>query len=101
MDSSIGNTQLILPNDVPHTVANVNFGLPHYQRAAAVTLPDGNVYFLGGFDGTDHFATVTRLNANTNTSTTMAPMTIPRRNHGATAVGNTIIVCAGKRYCVH
>ena len=29
-DAAGGNTQLILPNDVPHTVGNVNFGLPHY-----------------------------------------------------------------------
>ena len=38
-DSAGGNTQLIFPNAVPHTVGSVNFGLPHYWYPVAVRHP--------------------------------------------------------------
>src|SRR6478735_5462959 len=85
-----GNTQLILPNDVPHTEGNVNFGLPHYQQAVAVRHPDGNAYFMGGYNGGDPFASVNKFNPDTNTSSLAASMNTPRLNHAATVVGNTI-----------
>ena len=91
-----GNTQLILPNDVPHTVGNVNFGLPHYTRAVAVRHPDGNAYFTGGYTGSVSVAAVKKLNPDTNTSSAAASMNTPRCEHGATVVGNTIIVCGGE-----
>ena len=94
-----GNTQLILPNDVPHTVGNVNFGLPHYTAAVAVRHPDGNAYFTGGNDGSGSNAAVTKLNPNTNTSSAAASMITARGYHGATVVGNQIIVCGGEIYC--
>ena len=91
-----GNTQLILPNVVLHTVGNVNFGLPHYQNAAAVRHPDGNAYFTGGWTGFSVTTAVTKLNPNTNTSSAAASMNTPRHYHAATVVGNTIIVCGGE-----
>ena len=94
-----GNTQLILPNDVPHTVGNVNFGLPHYSQAVAVRHPDGNAYFTGGLSGNDSTAAVKKLNPNTNTSSAAASMNTTRGNHAATVVGNQIIVCGGEIYC--
>ncbi len=94
-----GYTQLILPNDVPHTVGNVNFGLPHYTRAVAVRHPDGNAYFIGGYNGTDYISAVTKFNPDTNTSSPAASMNTPRERHAATVVGNTIIVCGGEIYC--
>jgi hypothetical protein len=95
-----GNTELILPNDVPHTVGNVNFGLPHYTRAVAVLHPDGNAYFMGGItDDNIYSATVKKLNPNTNTSSVAASMNTPRCSHAATVVGNIIIVCGGEIYC--
>jgi hypothetical protein len=94
-----GNTQLILPNDVPHTVGNVNFGLPHYKWAVAVRHPDGNAYFVGGYTGSIDSAAVTRLNPDTNTSSAAASMNTPRERHAATVVGNTIIVCGGEIFC--
>jgi hypothetical protein len=97
-DSSQGNTQLILPNDVLHTVGNVNFGLPHYMDAVAVRHPDGNAYFTGGYTGSAYSAAVTKLNPDTNTSSAAASMNTPRANHAATVVGNTIIVCGGEIY---
>ena len=97
-DAAGGNTQLILPNDVPHTVGNVNFGLPHYQYAAAVQYPDGNAYFMAGYTGSVYTTAVTRLNPLTNTSSLAAPMNTPRARHAATVVGNTIIVCGGEIY---
>ena len=96
--AGLGNTQLILPNDVPHTVGNVNFGLPHYKYAVAVRHPDGNAYFTGGFNGS-YIEAVTKLNPDTNTSSSAASMNTPRCQHGATVVGNTIIVCGGEIYC--
>ena len=96
IDNSAGNTQLILPNDVPHTVGNVNFGLPHYQYAVAVRHPDGNAYFTGGYTGSAYTNAVTILNPDTNTSSAAASMNTPRYSHGATVVGNTIIVCGGE-----
>ena len=98
-NAATGNTQLILPNDVPHTVGNVNFGLPHYYGAVAVRHPDGNAYFMGGWAGSIGSAAVTKLNPNTNTSSAAASMNTPRRMHGATVVGNQIIVCGGEIYC--
>ena len=102
----VGNTQLILPNGVPHTVGNVNFGLPHYFAAVAVRHPDGNAYFTGGVtqEGLDLAdavmrATVTKFNPNTNTSSAAASMNTPRMQHAATVVNNTIIVCGGEIYC--
>jgi N-acetylneuraminic acid mutarotase len=94
--TTLTGTFLIQPNQVPH-VTNVSFGLPNYYRGAAVTLSDGNVYFLGGSNSSSNVATttVTRFNPFTNTSTPAAPMNIARRNHAATAVNNTIIVCGG------
>ena len=100
-DAAKGNTQLILPNDASHTVGNVNFGLPHYTQAVAVRHPDGNAYFMGG-DTTSAGAytnAVKKLNPDTNTSSAAASMNAPRRYHGATVVGNTIIVCGGEIYC--
>ena len=93
-----GNTQLILPNDVPHTVGNVSFGLPHYTLAVAVRHPDGNAYFTGGYT-TASIAAVTRLNPNTNASSAAASMITARYSHAATVVGNQIIVCGGEIYC--
>src|SRR5690349_5748968 len=98
-DATNGNTQLILPNAVPHTVGSVNFGLPHYQGAVAVRHPDGNAYFTGGYlGGISVTAAVTKLNPNTNTSITVASLITGRRLHGATVVGSTIIVCGGEIY---
>ena len=97
-DATGGNTQLILPNNVPH-VGNVNFGLSHYDSAIAVRHPDGNAYFTGGLTGGIYIATVTKLNPNTNTSSAAASMNTGRRLHGATVVGNQIIVCGGEIYC--
>ena len=94
-----GNTQLILPNEVPHTVGNVSFGLPHYQEAVAVRHPDGNAYFMGGHTGGAYSAEVTKLNLDTNTSSAAASMNTERIHHAATVVGNTIIVCGGEIYC--
>ncbi len=95
-----GYTQLILPNDVPHTVGNVNLGLPHYTKAVAVQHPDGNAYFTGGVtSGNTTSAAVTRLNPNTNTSSAAASLNTPRERHAATVVGNAIIVCGGEIYC--
>ena len=96
-----GNTQLILPNDVPHTVGNVNLGLPHYTWAFAVRHPDGNAYFTGGVNASTGYYIngVTKLNPDTNTSSAAASMNTPRGYHAATVVGNTIIVCGGEIYC--
>ena len=94
-----GNTQLILPNDVPHTVGNVNFGLLHYTYAVAVRHPDGNAYFTGGITGGASSATVKKLNLDTNTSSAVASMTTQRDRHAATVVGNQIIICGGEIYC--
>ena len=100
-DAAGGNSQLILPNDVPHTVGNVNFGLPHYKYAVAVRHPDGNAYFTGGITASFGVisATVTKLNSATNTSSAAASMNTPRFEHAATVVGNQIIVCGGEIYC--
>ena len=95
-----GNTQLILPNDVPHTVGNVDIGLPHYTAAVAVQHPDGNAYFMGGYNVSASSAAVTKLNPNTNTSSAAASMNTPRYYHAATVVNNTIIVCGGEIYCL-
>ena len=98
-DADGGNTQLILPNDVPHTVGSVNFGLPHYKYAVAVRYPDGNAYFMGGYTGSAYSAAVKKLNPDTNTSSAAASMNTPRGYHAATVVNNTIIVCGGEIYC--
>ena len=98
-DAAGGNSQLILPNDVPHTVENVNFGLPHYYGAVAVRHPDGNAYFTGGYNDSGYSAAVTKLNLDTNTSSAAASMNTPRSKHAATVVNNTIIVCGGEIYC--
>ena len=98
-DAAYGNTQLILPNDVPHTVGNVNFGLPHYPNAVAVRHPDGNAYFMGGWTGSGHSAAVTKFNPQTNTSSAAASMNTKRGNHAAAVIGNQIIVCGGEIYC--
>ena len=95
-DAAGGNTQLILPNNVPHTVGSVNFGLPHYLYAAAVRHPDGNAYFTGGLNGSAYTTAVTKLNPDTNTSSAAASMNTPRSRHAATVVGNQIIVCGGE-----
>jgi hypothetical protein len=100
MDTYSG-TFLIRPNEVPH-VTSVNYGLPHYYQGAAVTLPDGNAYFLGGKYGSNvQTTTVTRFNPFTNTSTAVAPMNSARDYHAATVVGNTIIVCGGINETTH
>src|SRR5690349_12582238 len=83
-DATGGNTQLILPNNVAHTVGNVNFGLPHYKYAAAVPHPDGNAYFTGGYTGSADSAAVKKLNPDTNTSSSAASMNTPRERHAAT-----------------
>jgi hypothetical protein len=94
VDTKTG-TFLIQPNQVPH-VTNVSFGLPNYKLGAAVTLPDGNAYFIGGCNSSNVATTrVTRFSPSTNTSTPAAPMNIARCNHAATVVNNTIIVCGG------
>jgi hypothetical protein len=95
-DSTKGNTQLILPNEVPHTVGNVNFSLPHIAYCRAVVLPNGNAYFIGGYVTSGYVASVKEFNPNTNTTTTMAPLNVGRADHAVTAVGNTIIVCGGE-----
>jgi hypothetical protein len=96
-----GNTQLIHPNDVPHTVGNVSFGLPHYAGPRAVRHPDGNAYFTGGYNSssTTYVSVVMKFNPDTNTSSAAASMNTPRHNHAATVVGNQIIVCGGEIYC--
>ena len=101
IDSYSGaTTHLILPNDVPHTVGNVNYGLFHYNGAIAVRHPDGNAYFTGGAaTGSVYMTAVTKFNPDTNTSSAAASMNIPRYGHAATVVGNTIIVCGGEIYC--
>src|SRR5262245_44547962 len=98
-DSTGGNTQLILPNAVPQTVGNVNFGLPHYTKAVAVRHPDGNAYFMGGWTGSAYSSAVKKFNPDTNTSSLAASMTTSRSYLGATVVGNQIIVCGGEIYC--
>jgi hypothetical protein len=98
-DAAGGDTQLILPNDVNHTVGNVNFGLPHYTRAVVIRHPDGNAYFTGGYNDSGYSAAVTKLNPVTNTSSLAASMNTPRSKHAATVVNNTIIVCGGEIYC--
>ena len=99
-DAAGGNTQLILSNDVPHTVGNVSFGLPHFTQAVAVRHPDGNAYFIGGDTGSGISAAVKKFNPDTNTSSAAASMNTPRSYHAATVVGNQIIVCAGGEiYC--
>lgn len=98
--ASGGSTQLILPNNVPHTVGNVNFGLPHYSGAVAVLHPGGNAYFTGGLNTTGIISTaVMKLNPDTNTSSAAASLNTPRFGHAATVVGNQIIVCGGEIYC--
>jgi hypothetical protein len=93
--AELGGTFLIQPNQVPH-VTSVNFDLPNYWQGCAVTLPDGNVYFVGGSDGSGDATTiVTRFSPSTNTSTAAAPMNSARHFHAATVVDNTIIVCGG------
>jgi hypothetical protein len=95
MDTLTG-TFLIRPNQVPH-VTSVNYGLPNNYQGAAVTLPDGNVYFLGGSSTSAGAATktVTRFDPITNTTTTVTSMNVAHRTHAATVVNNTIIVCGG------
>jgi hypothetical protein len=93
---TVSGTFLIRPNQVPH-VTSVNYGLPHLRLGVAFTLPDGNVYFVGGVDAGGYgTTTVTRFNPSTNTSTAVAPLNVVRRYHAATVVGNTIIVCGGR-----
>jgi hypothetical protein len=96
LDNAAGNTQLVLPNSMPHTLSGVNFGLPHLDRAVAVTHPTGSLYFTGGLDGSSASTQVTRFDPMTNTSTPATSMSTGHRDHGATVVGNTIIVCGGK-----
>src|SRR3569832_130230 len=62
-----GGTQLIRPNQAPYDV-NVSFSLPNLMSSKAVTLPDGCVYFLGGYAGALQ-KTVKRFDPATNTST--------------------------------
>jgi hypothetical protein len=94
--TTLTGTFLIQPNQVAH-VTSVNYGLPNYVMGATVTLPDGNVYFLGGSSSglSVPTTTVTRINSSTNTSTTATSMNNVRRLHAATIVNNTIIVCGG------
>ena len=96
MDTSVanGDTQLIQPNQDPHVVS-VNFSLPNYPEGAAVTLPDGRAYFLGG-TSSGRKSTVTRFDPTTNTSTSVTPMNTARSYFGATVIGNQIVVCGGK-----
>jgi hypothetical protein len=90
-----GGTFLIQPNQVTH-VTSVNFGLPNYWQGCAVTLPDGNVYFIGGSNSSGvATTTVTRFDPTTNTTTTATSMNVARLDHAATVVNNTIIVCGG------
>jgi hypothetical protein len=97
-----GNTQLILPNSVPHTLGNVNYGLPHRYCACAVAHPDGNVYFMGGYDSSySETNQVKRFDANTNVVTAAASMTVTRVAFAATIVGSTIVACGGELYCIH
>ena len=90
---------MILPNAVPHTVGNVNFGLPHNTYAVAVRYPDGNAYFMGGLTGSTYINAVKKLNPDTNTSSAAASMITSRGRHAATVVGSQIIVCGGEIYC--
>jgi hypothetical protein len=94
MDTTTG-TFLIRPNQVPH-VTSVNFGLPNHYVGCAVTLRDGNAYFLGGKNSSNvPSAKVTRFDSTTNTSTAATPMNSAHYQHAATVVNNTIIVCSG------
>jgi hypothetical protein len=90
MDGNIGHTQLYVPGNPPINTPNINFGLSHLDGQAAVIF-NGNAYFIGGYSTN----AVTIFNPSTNTSTTGAPLNIARRSHGATVVGNTVIVCGG------
>jgi hypothetical protein len=93
--TALGGTFLIRPNQVPH-VTSVNVGLPNNRLGVAVTLLDGNAYFVGGCNiSSTPSSRVTRFDPSTNTSTTAAPMNSARREHAATVVNNTIIVCGG------
>jgi len=47
-------------------------------RLAVVAGPDGRIYALGGFDGSNSLTIVEAYNPNTNSWTTVAPMTTPR-----------------------
>jgi hypothetical protein len=95
LDSDVGNTELIFPNSVPNVLGNVNIALPHVSNGLAVSHPDGNIYFLGGYNSTFFFTHVIRFNPVTNTTTLAAPMTYGRSLSAATILGNTIIVCGG------
>jgi hypothetical protein len=96
IDSDIGNTQLILPNAVPHVV-NVTFGLPNRDSSCAVTMSDGTAYFIGGGTGGPASNIVKRYNPATNTSTNAALLNTARQLFGCTVVNNTIVVCGGTR----
>jgi hypothetical protein len=98
LDSTIGYTQLVFPNQEPHVVSiNETFELPNLMYASAVARPDGNVYFMGGMNIDGTFSQqVTRFNPYTNTTTNASSMNTERAFFGATVVGNTIIVCGGE-----
>jgi hypothetical protein len=90
-----GQTQLYVPGNPPINTPNVNFGLPH-RWAQAVVMLNGKAYFTGGAFGTN---AVTIFDPTTNKSTSGMPMNVGRWRHGATVVGDTIIVCGGNGPC--
>jgi N-acetylneuraminic acid mutarotase len=95
MDGKWGNTQLYVPGNPPTNTPNVNFGLSHRYRHAAVML-NGRAYFISGVSANNTITNlVTIFNPSTNTSTTGAPLNVARHGHAATVVGDTIIVCGG------
>jgi hypothetical protein len=95
MDGVNDITQLYVPGNPPINTPNVNFGLSHRFRQAAVTL-NGNAYFIGGaFENFTATNLVTIFNPSTNTSTPGASLNVARYAHAATVVGDTIIVCGG------
>jgi N-acetylneuraminic acid mutarotase len=87
-----GNTQLYVPGNPPINTPNVDFGLSHLNRQAAVML-NGRAYFIGGCCSRTNAVTI--FNPSTNTSTNGVPLNVARDGHMATVVGDTIIVCGG------
>jgi N-acetylneuraminic acid mutarotase len=87
-------TQLYRPDSTPISNANVSFNLPHISNSAAVVL-NGSAYIIGGYDAKTFspVATMTVFDPTTNTSYSGASLNIPRQNHSATVVDDSIIVC--------
>jgi N-acetylneuraminic acid mutarotase len=94
-DAGNGNTQLYVPGNPPINTPNVDFGLLHHNGQAAVMLNE-KAYFTGGnaiFRPITNAMTI--FDPSTNTSTSGAPLNVARRDHAATVVDDTIIICGG------